>query len=175
MHLPGKALPLLLNAVAMLPKTVDWRLDILGEGECTKNWKWLARELKIDSKCTWHGWIPRDRAMAIVHDSHVFVITSIKDLTSTVVLESLSQGVPVICPDHCGFSDVITSDCGIKVPVKTQRQLECNLSTAIRKLFDEETERRRLAAGALKRIEEFSWEKKASEINAIYQAVVARK
>ena len=175
LHLPGKALPLLLNAVAMLPKTVDWRLDILGEGECMKKWKRLAHTLKIVNRCTWHGWIPRDRAMAIVHDSHVFIITSIKDLTSTVVLEALSQGVPVICPDHCGFSDVITSDCGIKVSVKTPRQLECDLSTAIRKLFDEENERKRLAVGALRRIKEFSWDKKAVEINAIYQAVMARK
>ncbi len=175
LHLPGKALPLLLNAVAMLPKTVDWRLDILGEGECTKNWKWLARELKIDSKCTWHGWLPREKAMAIVHASHIFVITSIKDLTSTVTLEALSQGVPVVCPDHCGFSDVITSDCGIKVPIKTQQQLEYDLSQAIKKLFDGENERRRLAGGALRRIKEFSWDKKAVEINAIYQAVMARK
>ena len=175
LHLPGKALPLLLNAVAMLPKQIDWRLDILGEGACTKKWKRLADTLRIDNRCTWHGWIPRDRAMAIVHASHVFVITSIKDLTSTVVLEALSQGVPVVCPDHCGFSDVITSDCGIKVPVKTPRQLECDLSTAIRRLFDEENERRRLARGVLRRIKEFSWDKKAVEINALYQAVMARK
>jgi glycosyltransferase involved in cell wall biosynthesis len=175
LHLPGKALPLLLNALAMLPKAVDWRLEILGEGACTKKWKRLSDTLKIDNRCTWHGWLPREKAMAIVHVSHVFVITSIKDLTSTVTLEALSQGVPVVCPDHCGFSDVITSDCGIKVPVKTPRQFEYDLSEALKRLFNEESERRRLACGALRRINDFSWDKKAIEINKIYQAVTDRE
>ncbi len=47
-----------------------------------------------------------------------FVITSLKDLTSTVLLEALAQGVPVICPDHCGFADVVTGECGLKIPME---------------------------------------------------------
>ena len=35
LHLPGKALPLLLKALGKLPDGLHWRLDILGEGPCT--------------------------------------------------------------------------------------------------------------------------------------------
>ena len=172
LHLPGKVLPLLLNAVAMLPKAVDWRLDILGEGACTKKWKRLADTLRIDNRCSWHGWLPREKAMAIVHASHVFVITSIKDLTSTVTLEALSQGVPVVCPDHCGFQKVITPYCGIKLPISAPRQFEIDLAKAITRLWCNERERRRLSKGALERVKEFSWEKKGLMIDSIYKNVI---
>jgi glycosyltransferase involved in cell wall biosynthesis len=171
-HLPGKALPLLLKALTQLPADINWHLDILGDGPCTKKWQRLSAKLSVNDKCCWHGWLPRDRAISIVHNSHIFIITSLKDLTSTVLLEALSQGVPVICPDHCGFANVITDDCGIKLPVNTSFQLESDIADAIVRLAKDENERRRLANGALKRIEDFSWEKKAEFVDSIYRRVV---
>jgi glycosyltransferase involved in cell wall biosynthesis len=132
-------------------------------------WQILAHRLEIGERCTWHGWLPRNQALELVHQAHIFVITSIKDLTSTVLLEALSLGVPVICLDHCGFADVVTAECGIKVPVGTPRQIEADLAAAIKKLDNNEKERRRLAKGALKRITEFSWGNKAAMVNSIYQ------
>jgi glycosyltransferase involved in cell wall biosynthesis len=166
-HLPGKALPLLLKALALLPAEMKWRLDILGEGPCTVGWKRLAGKLGMADRCTWHGWITRDAAIDIIHQSHICIITSLKDLTSTVLLEALSQGVPVICPDHCGFSDVITRDCGIKVPVIWPEQLVSDMAAAILKLAFDESERERLGQGAIERIKDFSWDKKAEKINAV--------
>ena len=113
--------------------------------------------------------------MEIMHNSHVFVITSMKDLTSTVLLEALSQGVPVICPDHCGFSDVVTDDCGIKVPVETPRQFVSDLVTAIMHLANDEAERSRLAKGGLVRTKDFSWGKKAEMVDSIYRKVIEKE
>ncbi len=175
LHLPGKALPLLLRAVAKLPMGFDWQLDILGLGPCTRKWHREAIKLGIDSNCKWHGQLQRNHAVEIMHSSHVFVITSMKDLTSTVLLEALSQGVPVICPDHCGFSDIVTEDCGIKLPVETPRQFVSDLVTAIKQLENDEAERRRLAKGALARIKDFSWEKKAEIVDSIYRKVIKKK
>jgi glycosyltransferase involved in cell wall biosynthesis len=95
LHDPGKALPLLLNAGASLSKQIAWRLHILGIGPCTPKWKRLAQHLHIEGQCNWHGWLRRDDALSLMHRAHVFVITSLKDLTSTVLLEALSLGVPV--------------------------------------------------------------------------------
>ncbi len=173
-HLPGKALPLLLRALKGLPEDVIWQLDILGEGPCTRRWQRLASRLGIHEECRWHGRVERSEAIEIVHRSHIFVITSLKDLTSTVLLEALSQGVPVICPDHCGFSNVVTEECGIRVPLKSPRQFEHDLAIAIKKLADNEEKRRHLAKGALQRILDFSWEKKAELVDMIYEKAVSK-
>jgi glycosyltransferase involved in cell wall biosynthesis len=168
-HQPGKALPLLLKALATIGGRMDYELTVLGTGRCTRAWHRLARRLGIDDRCRWPGWIPRDEAVRLMGRAHVAVITSLKDLTSTVLLESLAAGLPVICPDHCGFSNVVTSDCGIKLPVRSPRQLVEDFAAAIERLAGDETERRRLAAGALRRIADFSWEKKAEMVDRIYR------
>ena len=171
-HLPGKALPLLLSALSRLLTKIDFQFDILGAGSCTQKWRRLAKKLRIDQQCRWHGQVPRSEAIEIVHHSHLFAITSLKDLTSSVLLEALSQGVPVICPDHCGFADVVTGECGIKIAVHTPRQFVADLTSAIELLAKDEKKRRNLAKGALRRIEDFSWEKKARQVDLIYRRIL---
>ncbi len=168
-HQPGKALPLLLRALALVGDRVDWRLTVLGCGPNTVGWKWLARKLGLGARCFWPGWIPRDEAVGMMKQAHVGVITSLKDLTSTVLLEFLSSGLPVVCPDCCGFSNVITPDCGIKLPVQSPRQLVAAFASAVERLAVDEAERRRLAEGALRRIRDFTWEGKARELDGIYR------
>jgi glycosyltransferase involved in cell wall biosynthesis len=173
-HLPGKALPLLLQALARLPLSVDWRLSILGEGPCTAKWKRRARRLNIGQNCEWHGHLSRIEALNIVHDSHLFVTTSLKDLTSTVIVEALVQGVPVLCPDHCGFSDAIDETCGIKLPVRNLRKFVTALAEAIALLYEKESLRRCLALGALTRASKFSWDNKGVRLNEIYRRQKAK-
>jgi len=174
-HQPGKALPLLLHALARLPAEVPWELDVLGQGPCTQAWRRVSRALGLDPQVTWHGWLPRQDALRVVRTAHLFVITSLKDLTSTVIIEALALGVPVICPDHCGFSDVVTDECGIKLPIDSVRHFEAELAQAIVRLASDEPERRRLAAGALERAKDFSWEKKAEAVDQIYRRVLAQR
>jgi glycosyltransferase involved in cell wall biosynthesis len=168
-HLPGKALPLLLEALAMLPDELDWHLDILGEGPATIAWQVLADEWQVNSHCQWHGRVPRDKALAVMEVGHVFVITSLKDLTSTVLLEALSLGMPVVCPDHCGFADVVDDSCGIKLAVESAAGLIKGYENAIRMLSTDEHQRQVLAHGALERARQYAWEQKRKELEIIYQ------
>jgi glycosyltransferase involved in cell wall biosynthesis len=168
-HLPGKALPLLFEALARLPLSVKWNLAILGAGPCTAKWKRYAQRLRIGGKCHWHGHLARAEALKIVHDSHVFVTTSLKDLTSTVIVEAMAQGVPILCPDHCGFSDAVDKSCGLKLPVRKPWEFVAALSQAIALLYYDEAQRCRLARGALDRVRAFSWDEKARRLNEIYR------
>ncbi len=148
-HLPGKALPYLLHALACLDERydhglkadVEWHLTVLGRGRCTRRWQALAQRLGLADRIRWTGWIDRAEALEQMHAAHVFVVTSLKDLTSTVLLEALSQGVPVVCPDHCGFSSVVDETCGIKVPVRSPRQLRAGLAAALADLALDEARR----------------------------------
>lgn len=167
LHQSRKALPILLRAMRVV--AADYQLDIYGDGPCNREWRELAARLGIDSRCTWHGQVSREDAMSGIRRAHLFAITSLQDLTSTVLVEALAQGVPVICPDHCGFSDVINETCGIKLPIPSLRELERRLAGAITALADDEDRRRRLAAGALLRVRDYSWEAKAAAINRVYE------
>ncbi len=168
-HLAGKALPILLKALALLPPPLPWRLDVLGDGPLTGEWKATAEKLGIGDRCTWHGWVARKAAMALVGRSHVFVITSLKDLTSTVLVEALTMGTPVIALDHCGFRDAITSECGVLVPTEPVRSLSHRMAIAIERIAGDESFRRELSRGGLARASFFSREHKARAVDEIYQ------
>ena len=174
-HTYSKALPLLLQALAKLNDKIRWNLDVLGQGTQTKTWKNLSQKLSIGSNCHWHGWIPKNRAIVLMNAAHVFIITSLKDLTSSVTLEALSNGIPIICLDHCGFADVVTPTCGIKISLSSPRQVTIDIARAIEKLWSDEAYRQKLAIGALKRAREFSWEKKMETLNDIYAKKLQKK
>lgn len=168
-HLPGKALPLLLHAAAKLPKDVDYRIEILGDGPFRKSWQSAASRLGIHEVCSWHGWIDRNRSLDVMRASHVFVITSLKDLTSTVAVEAISLGLPVIALDHCGFADLVTSACGLKIHPGSERQIVKDLAESIERLYRDEPLRARLSDGALARSRDYSWRAKMDILHEIYQ------
>jgi len=171
-HLPGKALPLLLMALAKLSARIEWRLDILGDGPYRKKWMRSAIKLGIQNRCTWHGKLSRDVALSIMANAHIFIITSLHDLTSTVLLEALSLGVPVICPDLFGLSDVITQDCGIRTRATKSQEIREDITRALQEIWAKEPYRRRLAKGARERSLQFTWQKKMAAISTLYNNIV---
>lgn len=169
-HAPGKNLPLLLKALtnAKFP----FKCEFLGTGEMTSRWKKLSVRSGIDKSCKWHGWLERTDALSIMQTGHVFCITSISDLTSTVTLEALSCGLPIICLDHCGFSDVVNEYCGIKIPVTSPAKASKDFTLALERLYSDEEYRSQLSKGAIIRAADFSWEKKIDALNNVYRSLL---
>jgi len=171
-HLPGKALNIVLQALARVRPEIKWRLDVLGDGPFCKRWRELADSVHLTSCCHWHGMLPRAEALNIMSRAHVLAISSLKDLTSTVLVEGLALGLPVICPDHCGFSDVVTEECGIKIPPRTIQGLVNEFAAAIESMAVDEPRRYQMAEEALRRARDFSWERKREQLNRIYERVI---
>ena len=173
-HNPGKALPFLFSALQLLPPHLEWKLTIAGDGPCSAHWHRLAQAKGISDRCKWLGQVPRETVLRQMQTAHVLVITSVHDLTGSVVVEALANGLPIICPDHCGFKDAITPECGIKVPASSQSELVRGLADSVLLLFEEDR-RWDLAQGALVRSAAYRWEDKARAIDEIYRARVRRR
>lgn len=171
-HTPGKALNLALDALPKLADSVDYSLHVLGKGVQTSAWQILAEKLGVSGRCHFHGWLARDEAMQVMANAHVMLITSLRDLTSTVAIEALALGLPIVCLDHCGFGGVVDESCGIKVPVTTPREVIHGLAAALNRLDADEPLRYELAAGAVQRAQDYSWAKKISTLNQIYMTKV---
>ena len=149
-----KALPLLLKALKKLEG--QWTLDVLGDGPLRDEWRMLAERLRLTGNVAWHGWLKRSEALNVLKNADVAVITSIHDLTSTVIVEALAYGKPVVCIDHCGFADAINETCGIKVPVATPARMACAFADALNRLRDTAL-RDDLSHGARRRAENYLW------------------
>jgi glycosyltransferase involved in cell wall biosynthesis len=173
LHLPGKALHLLLLAAARLPRNMNFSLHILGDGPSNRKWRALATRLGIDSHCHWYGLLPRNEALDVMKTCHVFAITSLKELTSTVAVEGISLGLPVICLDHCGFADLVTEQCGIKIPIQSIKQIESDFAEALMSIYNDDELRYRLAQGAIVRKRLYSWQSKMIALDAIYRTALS--
>jgi glycosyltransferase involved in cell wall biosynthesis len=173
LHIPRKALPLLFSALQQVPPGLQWRLTIVGDGPCSGSWRRFARAKGANDRCEWLGQVSRETVLRRMQTAHALVVTSVYDLTSSVVVEALASGLPVVCPDHCGFKDAVTPECGIKAPASSKRELVRGLADAIRVLFEEDR-RWELARGALARSAAYEWEGKARAIDEIYRARMRR-
>lgn len=167
-HDASKALPILLYA---LKNVSNCRLDVLGEGPCTKVWQALAERLNL-KEITWHGNVPHYKALDIMRQANVFVHTSIREATGSVVLEALGFGIPVVCHEACGMATAINNNCGIKVPLFDPTLSVAGFSNALNKIVEDRDLLARLSAGALKRSFELSWDEKAKRIAEGYWKAV---
>ena len=168
-----KALHLLLQALSLKPADFHYELKILGDGPLKKCWQAQARRTGVDSHCQWPGWIPHELSMQEYDSADVCVITSLRDVNPNVALEALSRGVPVVCLDHQGVGDIVTEDCGIKIPVTTPGEVITKLRDHLVELAGDRARLESLSRGALKRAGQFLWSDNGEQMARIYQAVWA--
>jgi glycosyltransferase involved in cell wall biosynthesis len=167
-----KALHLLLISLSTLPKSTRYKLRILGDGPLKKRWMRMARRLGVDHNCTWTGWITHEAAAAHYDWADLLVFTSLRDTSGNVVLEALSNGIPVICIDHHGAGDMVTEECGIKIPPTSPSRVTAGIRDAISLLARDRSKLEKLSRGANERAKEYLWWRKGEEMAEIYNRVI---
>ena len=101
-----KGVDILLNALETL-KDLDWTVTLLGGGDQQDALAVQARELGIAGRVTFQAPLENTLAMQKVEECDLFVLPSRHDGWGVVVNEALLRGVPVICSDRCGASDLL--------------------------------------------------------------------
>ena len=170
---PRKALHLLLEALAQVPSGTSWELHVVGFGPYRRKWQRLAHSLGIADRIHWLGWISHDDALAQFSWADVFVFSSLRDTTGTVLLESLAAGVPVICLDHQGAADVIDRSCGRKIAVTNPRQVIHDLADNIQLFAQDRDLRDSLSHGAVQRADYYLWGNQGRRLAGLYRQVIA--
>ena len=132
----------------------------------------MARKQGIEPHCRWLGWLPLREALAQYDWADLFVFTSLRDTAGTVVLEALSSGVPVVCLDHQGAGDMVTHECGVKIPVTNPKKVATDLANAVVSLANDRERLGSLSRGAVLRAEEFLWSRHGERLAGIYRRVL---
>ena len=169
---PLKGLPLLLKALARLPPDQGYELRIVGKGLYRRTWERLTRCLGISEHITWTGWIPHKEALQQYRWADLFVFTSLRDTFPTAVLEALSQGLPVVCFDHLGMGDIVTEQCGQKIPLTTPSAAVDGLREAILDLGSDPARWEELSRGAIERASQYTWSHQGEQLARFYRQVL---
>lgn len=165
-----KGLILLLDALRKV-KSVKWCLNVIGGGDLLTKLKDYADKMGIGKNITCHGSIPREQVFRLMADSHLHVISSLGDATTTVLLEAMSFAVPTMTLDHCGMAGVVCPKCGIKIPIHSYSQVVNDMAANIESLINEPERINRLSRGVIECSKKYLWENRIGVFDKVYEEV----
>jgi glycosyltransferase involved in cell wall biosynthesis len=160
----------LINAFSKVhPQFPDSYLIMVGDGPAREEAIQRAKELKLDKNILFPGF--RNDVPDILAASDIFCLPSIKEGLPVSLIEAMATETAVIATDVQGCVDVITHEKdGLLVKLS---DLENELTRALRILFNDKTERRRLATTGRKTVEErFDATGMARKIEDLYLRVL---
>ena len=126
-----KGLPVTLRAFAVfLRKYPNAMLTIAGEGPLLDELQKLARELNIERRVSFTGFISQEQLRDIYYRSHIFVHPSQTGHDGNVdgipnsMLEAVASGLPVFATEHGGIPEAVENGLsGVLVPERDHEGL----------------------------------------------------
>lgn len=170
-----KRIDIALKAICKVKDLRNIKLHIIGDGteaEMSKA-KNLIKDLKIEDLTIWHGRTPHKEVQSIMQKSNLFFFTSIKETTSTVILEAIQNRLPILCFDAFGFGPIVDSTVGIKIPLTTPEQSVKDFAEKIDYLYHHREELQRMSEGCKAKQIALSWDSKAQQMVEIYKDAIA--
>lgn len=169
-----KGYSVLLEALALLPKSLAWRFIHIGGGELLEKLKAQAEALGLTSRITWLGARTQEDVLAQYRQADVFVLPcriagdGDRDGLPNVLVEASSQRLACVSTTISGVPELLSNDVnGLLVPPDDPRALSEAVSRAIR----DPKLRARLGDAAEKRVREtFDHRTSIGELTKLFQA-----
>lgn len=148
--IPYKGVECLIDALAMC-KDIPWRLLLLGDGPLEKVLKRRALSRGLQGRIEFMGRVPRQEVSSYYAIADVCCFPGVNESSGNVNVEAMSCGRPVVVADWAGPREIVTPECGIRVPVGTYTAFVDGLASAIRRLLADEELRRDMGAAGRQR------------------------
>lgn len=167
-----KQLKLALQTLSTLRER-DIVLHIVGgDDNLTQVYQSIAAELKISEKCIWHGKVSHTKVQELMQTADLFFFTSVAEGTPHVVLEAISNQLPVLCFDVCGQGDSVDETVGIKINLSNPLQSIADFSSKIVYLYHNRDILTQLSDNCILRQQELSWDTKAKTMFELYKNAI---
>lgn len=170
-----KQLEIALKVMGRLTGLKNIEFHIVGKGftdEETQAMRAKAVEYGAEGICHWHGQIPNVEVHKLMQESDIFFFTSIFEATSTVILEAIQNGLPIVCFDRCGFGPIVDDSIGMKIPCKSPKQAVRDFVKAITYLYNHREVLPLMSANCKSKRLELSWDNKMTRLMSFYRKLV---
>lgn len=172
---PKYGIDLLIKAFSTLVNDMGMkniRLDIAGVGYLKDELVTLTKELKIEDKVKFWGWVENNEVPLFLNKLDVYVAPSTLDSESfgVAIVEASSCGVPVIVTNVGGLPEVVIANVtGIVVPPNDYQAI----SSALRKLLSAPELAKNMGDEGRKHVlNKYSWNKCVDKMIAVYKRVL---
>ncbi len=142
-------------------------MSFYGDGNEKNNWKKKISDYNLHHYIKLYGWVNHSKINSIYRSNDVVIFPGLHDSSGNVILEALSNSLPVLCLNTGGPGEIITSNCGIKVNVNqksTEQSIVNQLSKNIIKIAENKNLYSKLSKGALLRAKSLSWKQAVKNV-----------
>jgi glycosyltransferase involved in cell wall biosynthesis len=157
----NKGVHFAIQALSEARKTVPAAtLTLIGSGPDERWLRAVAKRFGVEDAVEFAGQLPRQQLIDSLHGYTALVFPSLHDSGGMVVLEALSEGLPVVCLDLGGPGFMVNASCGIVVPTTDadEAQVVREIANAMISMGSMTvTELEDLSRGAIARASELSW------------------
>jgi glycosyltransferase involved in cell wall biosynthesis len=151
-----KGYNLLLDALARLPASLNWRFIHIGGGDLSQKLKARAQELGLSGRIEWRGSSDQNEVVAALREADMFVLPSRiasdgdRDGLPNVLMEAASQELPMLSTNVSSIPEFIENG---KQGVLVQPDSE-ELAKALERMIADPEGRANAASAARKRLVE---------------------
>lgn len=168
-----KQLPIALRSIiALNRRDVEFHICGSGSEETVAEMKRIAEEGGIAAQCHWHGNVKNSDVKRMMADSDLMFFTSIMEATSTVVLESISVGLPVLCFNTCGFGPIVKEFAGITIELSKPDKSVQDFAIELGKICDNRELLNEISSDIIALRERLTWDSKAKRTVEIYNSIL---
>lgn len=169
---PRKGVTYLIDAVHKLSKKYPGiKLKIVGEGDSKQQLVDQVKNLSLEDNVEFTGLIRHENLAPIYRKAHAFVLPSLNEGMSNVILEAIASGLPIVTTDTGGSKELVRDGVnGFIVKMKDSGDIAEKLERLITNpelCSSMSKESRKIAEG-------LSWEKVAKQYVDTYSGIVER-
>lgn len=164
---PRKGVRFLIQAFKILSgRYENVRLLIVGDGNEKKSLEDLVQGLDIKDKVEFAGAVAHENVLGYYQRANVFVLPSLNEGMSNVMLEALACGLPVVATNTGGTKELLTDNVnGLVVKMKDAD----DLAEKIEKLILNPELEKEMSLESRKLAESLGWGKVAGEYAEVYR------
>ncbi len=164
-----KGVPILFESLNLLKaQNIEVELTLLGDGEDRAFLENLAKEMDVDDRVIFGGFVDQETIANTLRASDIFVLPSFAEGIPVALMEAMAIGIPVIATYVGGITElVIDGETGQVVSPSDP----VSLSDAIARYADDQTFCKRIAAQARTKVEEeFNIEDQVDKLATLFSA-----
>ncbi len=150
-------------------KHTSAELAVVGKGWQDERVGRLMRELSLGSRIELWDWMPRTDLQEKLKQSHVYIAPDFDAGTSSLCVDAMAAGVPVVTFQGGGAHVFVEEAWGITIPWETPRQIAGGLKEALDRLASASGLRHRMGRAALRNVREnLVWEQQGKNLESVY-------
>lgn len=162
----------LLDALEELPEDLAYECRIVGSGpEAERLYRRCSSHQKLSEHIIFQSNVSFTQMQKEYANADVLIMPSLRETTGTVVLEAMSQGLPVITINRFGARNILTDETGWLYDGNSRESFLAALRLALMDCITHPEEVLRRGTNARLSAREMTWEKKMAYYQSLYEDV----